>query len=195
MENKLYTENFIEIWKDIKGFEGIYKVSNKGKIKNKFNRIRKTKLNYENGYEYIGLRKEGKYYWKFVHKIVAETFIPNPKGYSIVNHIDEDKTDNRAENLEWCTQKYNMNYGTARLKISKGNSKKVYQYDLKGKLVNVFYGAREAGRILKIRHQGITACCRGEREEYKNYVWKYDLPKNWPKIDTFLIKYRVIIVL
>lgn len=110
--------NMEEIWKYIQGYEGLYQISNLGRVKSlNYNHTKKEKiLQYrinERGYKYISLcvnniRKSFK-----IHRLVAEAFIPNPHNYPCINHKDEDKTNNCVDNLEWCTYKYNSNYGTA----------------------------------------------------------------------------------
>lgn len=115
----------MEIWKDIKGYEGLYQISNYGNVKslerviedNKGSYIKKEKILTptinNRGYYHIGLRNNSKTKYYYVHRLVAEAFIPNPNNYPIINHKDEDKTNNKVDNLEWCTPKYNANYGTA----------------------------------------------------------------------------------
>ena len=116
-----------EIWKDIKGYEGIYQVSNMGKVKSLKRtinnsttyggkatikeRILKPKKD-KDGYEAVGLNKDGKRKDFRVHRLVADAFIPNPNNYPIVNHKDEVKDNNVVSNLEWCTVRYNNTYGT-----------------------------------------------------------------------------------
>ena len=110
-----------EIWKDIEGYEGRYKISNKGRVlslsRYKQNHTKKqyveekiisNYINNKNGYVYVYLCKDGKYKNCRIHRLVAETFIPNPNGFPQVNHIDGDKTNNNVENLEWCTASYNI---------------------------------------------------------------------------------------
>lgn len=112
-----------EIWKDIKGYEGYYQVSNYGRVKSSpriivrgdinqpiKTRIRKSFITM--GYLKLGLSKKGKTENVFVHRLVAEAFIPNPNNYPQVNHKNENKTDNRVENLEWCDSRYNNNFGS-----------------------------------------------------------------------------------
>lgn len=116
-----------EQWKDIKGYEGLYQVSNYGKVKrlehkecNSIQEVRilperilKQTFNFR-GYLKVGLSKDNKTKHVFVHRLVAGAFIDNPNNYPQVNHKDEDKTNNCVDNLEWCTNLYNANYGTRR---------------------------------------------------------------------------------
>ena len=112
-----------EIWKPIANYEGIYEVSNKGHIKSvsryvksnygnmRFQKEKIRKLTINNkGYLIVRLCKNGKYETYLVHRLVANTFIPNPYGYNEVNHKDEDKTHNSVDNLEWCSHNYNIQY-------------------------------------------------------------------------------------
>ena len=125
-----------EIWKDIEGYEGLYQVSNFGRIKS-LPRYHKTKSSYcskerilktihnDRGYEMVGLSKNWKKKKIFVHRLVAETFIENPNNYKQVNHINEmEKDNNTVENLEWCNCKYNCNYGTRNERIRRSKSVK-----------------------------------------------------------------------
>ena len=126
-----------EVWKDIKDFSN-YEISNLGRIKSKekydsINRLKpeiilKTRIT-TNGYEGVSLTKEGKRYNKEIHRLVAETFIPNPENYPVVNHKDEDKLNNKVDNLEWCTISYNNSYGTRLKRVSesqKGEKNHMY---------------------------------------------------------------------
>lgn len=125
--------NFEE-WKDIPGYEGLYQVSNTGKIKGlprvtMQNQILKERILIpgviNNGYLQITLHKNGEHKNFLVHRLVANAFIPNPKNLPEVNHKDEDKANCNADNLEWCTRKYNLNYGTRNQRSAESRRKKV----------------------------------------------------------------------
>ena len=109
---------------------------------------------------------------------MAKYFIENPNNYYFVNHKDECKYNNVAENLEWCTHKYNCNYGTRNKRMCeklinrKDESKLVYQYSKDGVLISVFNSTNEAKR--QGFNQGhVASCCRGERKSHKGYIWSY----------------------
>lgn len=117
------SENLIqEEWKEIPGFENKYWVSNYGRVKNK-NKVMKP-MKYSNGYLGVCLWKDGKQVKISIHRLVAQLFIENPNNYPEVNHKDENKINNFKDNLEWCTHKYNLNYGDVRKKISIANKGK-----------------------------------------------------------------------
>jgi len=111
-----------EIWKDIKGYEGAYQVSNLGRVKSltrkvkTFNGFRTTKgqllkpLKTNRGYYRVDLKQNQKDKYISIHRLVAEAFIPNPNKYLIINHKDNDPSNNAVDNLEWCTQSYNVKY-------------------------------------------------------------------------------------
>lgn len=107
----------MEIWKDIPSFEGLYQASNLGRIRSikhydKMHRLWEGKIltpQFDGKQNYLHISIKGKPYQ--IHRLVAKTFLPNPNNYPEVNHKDENKTNNCVENLEWCTHKYNNNYG------------------------------------------------------------------------------------
>ena len=149
-----------EIWKSTQGF----KVSNKGSVKNNSNRELSLELT-RNGY--LRVTKNNKHY--LVHRLVAQAFIPNPDNLPCVNHKNEDRTDNRVENLEWCTYSYNINYGSRNSKMSK----KVNQLTLEGELVKVFDSIREASRYTGIPAPNILNCCKGNLNKTHGFKWCY----------------------
>lgn len=119
----------MEIWKDILGYEGLYQISNHGRLKSLPKMVGRGKryMSKErivsshkspNGYLRTHLDKEGKRHFFSVHRLVAQAFLDNPNNYPCVNHKNEIRSDNRVENLEWCSFKYNANYGTRNKKIS-----------------------------------------------------------------------------
>lgn len=179
-----------EIWKDIKGYEGLYQVSNLGNVKsinhyNKFGektilykgKVLKQQIIKTNGYLSVNLSKNGKTKKFLVHRLVAEAFITNSNNYLVINHIDENKLNNSLDNLEWCTYLYNNNYGEHSEKISttrsKNKNKKVYQYDLKGNLIKIFNNSMEAKKIMGYKNNSITRCCRKLQKTTGGFIWKY----------------------
>lgn len=105
-----------EIWKPVVEYEGLYEVSNTGLVRSlRYNKIMSPNIN-RYGYKYINLCKDGIIKTKTIHRLVAQAFIPNPDNLPMVNHKDEDKGNNCVENLEWCDQKYNVNYGMSQEK-------------------------------------------------------------------------------
>ena len=168
----LSLENFEgEVWKDIDGYEDSYQVSNLGRVKTKKDKILyKIPCEYyknkkiiilreyknKNGYIQIRLRKNGRFYNHSVHRIVAATFIPNPRNLPDINHRDENKSNNCANNLEWCNATYNNNYGTCKARSSATLRQKAYNgtpvlfFDNKGELLSEFPSISEASRYYPI---------------------------------------------
>ena len=175
-----------EIWKDIVGFEGLYQISDKGNVRSldriiklynggQYKRKGKTlqPLLSKDKYYQIHLLKNGVAKTIKIHRLVATAFIPNPNHFAEVNHKNEIKTDNRVENLEWCTQEYNKRYGTARQRMRLKMSKKVNQYDLNGNFIKTWCGTREIERNLGIFNQSISLCCLGKRNKAGGFKWRY----------------------
>ncbi len=163
------------IWKDIKDYEGIYQVSNDGKVKsleriNSNNCWVKEKILKQTidpkGYQRVMLSKNGKKENARVHRLVAEEFIPNPNNYPQINHKDENKTNNHVSNLEWCNEKYNINYGTGKER----RSRKVICITT-GKVYNSIKEATEFHNISD--KSGITKACQGKRNTCYGLKWMY----------------------
>lgn len=173
-----------ETWKDVVGFEGLYRVSDQGRVYSlKTNRYLRPHSNVErNGYMCLILRKGGKSYGRRVHRLVAEAFIGNPHDFPAVNHKDENPTNNRAGNLEWCTNQYNNLYGTRiERKVSHTNyeavgslqAKPVRQIGKTGETIKVWKSANECKRALGYDNSRIAHCCRGTQKTAYGFRWEY----------------------
>lgn len=162
-----------EIWKDIDGYEGLYQVSNVGRVRSlRRNIILKSKIE-RNGYERVRLSVNNIPKDYSVHRLVANAFIPNPNNYPIVNHKDENRTNNCVENLEWCTQEYNVNYGTGIAKRVKSQSKKVLQFKPDGTFVKEWESTMDVQRNLGFCQSHIVQVCNGKRKIAYSYIWRY----------------------
>ena len=171
-----------ECWKDIEGYEGFYQVSNLGNIRSKYSGkwklMKATKTNHSR--MIVGLYKNGKAKLFLVHRLVAQSFMPNPNRLPEINHKDENPLNNCVENLEWCNQCYNSNYGTSKYRISaklKNGilSKPVEQYCKNGMFIMEYPSAIEASRVLGLNVSGIISCCNNN-PKYSHcggYQWKY----------------------
>ena len=159
-----------EIWKDIPGYVGLYQVSNTGRVKSFKNqyghgvRILKGEKT-QSGYIQVSLNKKR---YK-IHRLVAMSFIPNPDGLPQINHKNEIKTDNRAENLEWCTAKYNINFGSCIERRSAKRGKPVICIETG----NVFASCSAAGRELNLDFSHIAKCCRGILPKHKGFHFMF----------------------
>lgn len=185
-----------EIWKDIEGYEGIYQVSNLGRVKSlsKYVNYRDGRKRFypekilalgiggKNhkiegyGYYHVGLtNKEGKYTSKNVHRLVAKAFVknPDPENFKEVNHIDKNKLNNRADNLEWCDRKTNNHYSKVTERLNESKKRAVDQYDMNWNFIQTISGVREAARIVGDAHCNISRCCNGEQEYCKGFKWKW----------------------
>jgi len=182
----------LEIWKDVVGYEGIYQVSNLGRIRSldkiikgrKFaGKIRRQK-NCRKGYKAITLCSNQIHKTFRVHRLVAIAFIPNPYNKPEINHLNEQPADNRVENLAWSTRKENVNWGSRTAKQVKsfvekkipafGNHPKpVLCFSKENVLVGEYRSAAYAGKITGIDHSHISKCCRGELKTSGGYIWKY----------------------
>lgn len=169
-----------EIWKDKKDYEGHYQISNLSRIKSiKFGKEIILKQHIRGGYLCVNLSKNGIIKSYYVHRLVAEAFIPNPYNLPEVNHKDECKTNNVVTNLEWCDAKYNRNYGdrlkkvAEKLKNKKDWSKPVLQYTLDGEFVREWPSTREAARN-GFNQGNIISCCKGRHKTAHGFIWSYN---------------------
>lgn len=163
----------MEHWKNIKGYEGLYQVSDLGRIRNKRNRILKPTIT-KKGYCRIGLSNNSKVKFYFVHNLVIETF--RGKQNLSVDHIDCNKQNNKIDNLEYVTQQENCirAWKNGLCKIVPYNEKPVIQYDLDGNLINVFKSVSEASRKTNIAKQHISLCCNNLRAKTHGFIFKFD---------------------
>ena len=144
-----------------------------GRKYNKKGRILKLSTN-NNSYLKVGLcNDKGKKRNFFVHRLVCEAFHENPENKPWVNHIDENKANNVASNLEWSTVKENCNHGTRNARNANAKSKAVGQYTLDGNLIKVWQSAMEVHRQLGVDYSAVSKVARGERKTAYGYVWKY----------------------
>ena len=176
-----------EIWKDIKGFEGLYQVSNLGRVKSVCRKVnvsgKSKKIVNERilstcvsgvGYKVVNLSKNGSVKSFSVHRLVAEAFIPNPLNLKEINHRDENRLNNVTGNLEWCDRMYNRHYGTAEERRVLQIVKPIIMCDLKTKKqIREFVSMSEAERTMGIHRQSIYMVCRGKHKQGGGYYWKY----------------------
>jgi archaeosine-15-forming tRNA-guanine transglycosylase len=174
----------VEIWKDIEGYENIYQVSNLGRIRRVNQsgyRIRKQKVN--KGYFLITLSKDAIQKTFLVHRLVGLAFVDNPKMKPEINHLDENKLNNRANNLQWVTSKENANWGTRNSRISEYvrhnpvsvcKTKRVNQIckDTK-KIIATYESMGEVVRKFGYHQGNISECCSGKRREANGFLWSY----------------------
>ena len=171
-----------EIWKDIKGFEGRYMVSNMGRVKSlNYRRTGKEKIlkgrNSGYGYLQVQLCKDGKVKKYLVHRLVATAFLENPQNLPVINHKNEIKSDNRVSNLEFCSYSYNNTYNGRAKKVGKKTaeklSKPVIGINKISGLIIEFPSTREASRQLDIHNGNICDCCNGRKKSAGGYIWFY----------------------
>ena len=170
----------MEIWKDIKGYEGKYQVSNLGNVKSLKRDKVMSPIVRRHGYFGVQLYDgKGKQKTYSIHRLVAQTFIDNPNNYAEVNHKDENKTNNCVDNLEWCTHKQNARYGTRGKRIGEKHtnntwhSKRVAQHTLEGELIQEFPSLAQVKRELGFAQSAICNCARGKIYMAYGYTWKY----------------------
>lgn len=172
-----------EIWKDVDGYDGKYLISNYGRLKSfaqdKTNgKIKLGNLTHKGYLAVLLYDADGNKRWYPVHRLVANAFIDNPDDLPQVNHKDEIKTNNHVDNLEWCTNEYNVNYGTKNERTALANrccpttSKKVYSVDEDGN-IEYFNSIGEAERQTGCSHSNIVRALKGRRNHCGNRQWFY----------------------
>lgn len=165
-----------EEYRDIEGYEGLYEVSNLGNV-NSLNYYRSGKekklkpIKDNNGYLYVCLCKEREHIKYGIHRLVAEAFISNPDNLPQVNHKDEDKTNNKVDNLEWCTAKYNSNYGSRTERSTIAKFKQVLCVETGVVYPSIMEAERELGIVRA--QSNISSVCRGKRKTAYGFHWKY----------------------
>lgn len=175
-----------EEWRDINGYEGLYQVSNFGRVRSILtdshyrSKLLKPTIK-RGGYMRLRLYKNKVGTWFYVHRLVADAFVPNINNKPCINHLDENPSNNYANNLEWCTHKENNNYGTHKERVSKGltnhplKSKIVYQYTRdKSVLLAMYLSAQEAWRQTGINRRHICECALGKLKQAGGYYWSYN---------------------
>lgn len=163
-------------WRSIANYEDRYYVNRDGEILSKCRKtphLRKKKLS-RKGYYTVTLSKDDKAKTHYVHRLVAESFIPNPKNLPEINHINEDKLDNQVENLEWCDRSYNVNYGKRIAKQRANLCKRVIQQTAEGEIIAIFDSTVSASKATGCNSSSIAECCRNvKRKTVGGFVWRY----------------------
>lgn len=173
-------KNTKETWKPVTCTDIVmYEVSSEGNVRNlKTGRILKPFYNTQ-GYARVNLtcayNDKTKQTWKLVHRLVAQAFIPNnDQSKTIINHKDENPRNNSVANLEWCTYKYNANYGTRNERMAKSNSKPIQQLDMKtGLIIATYPSLTEASLSIGIHWSNISMAARGKYKTAGGYGWRY----------------------
>lgn len=169
-----------EVWQDVQGFESIYQVSTMGRVRSLKKGIIKilTPCINNMGYLILTFYANGKQKTFHVHKLVANTFIPRIEGKTYIDHINGIKTDNRVDNLRWCTAKENANFELSienrKKAMRKVCGKSVNQYDLDGNFIATYATLKDAENITGIYYQNIRACCIGKYKRAGKYTWKFN---------------------
>lgn len=162
-----------EIWKQIKGYEGLYEVSNCGNIYSKISHKCLKQMTDKYGYLYVNLYKENKLYHKTVHRLVAEAFIPNTDNLPQVNHKDENKINNIVSNLEWCNNYYNLNYGNRLNKAMEKRKLPILQFTKNMEFVSYYKSIKDAALINGFNGSNICWCLKGNIKSAYGFLWIY----------------------
>lgn len=170
-----------EIWKDIPEFLGVYQVSNLGRVRSldrinaqgrfAVGKVLKSRIG-KQGYPYVILKFGQKQRTLKVHRLVAKAFIENPYNFPMINHKDEDKTNNIVSNLEWCDAKYNVNYGGGIERAASKTREPVAQMDIDGRIIAIYPGFNVAQQKTGVSESKISMCCSGKRKSAGGFKWK-----------------------
>ncbi len=167
----------MEKWKEVYGYDALYEISNLGRIRTKHHGKEGYKKEYRylepidngNGYLRVNLRSNHRQRTAYIHKLVAQAFVDNPNGYSEINHIDEDKSNNNADNLEWCSHLYNCQYGTKNIRASEKRKKKIECVELG----IIFDSLNDAANYFDVGVSAIGNCLKGRSKSCAGYTWRY----------------------
>lgn len=165
----------LEEWRDIKDYEGLYQISNKGNVRSLYfgkQKILKQAIKV-GGYKQVCLYKNKLTKSYQVHRLVGESFIDNPNNSPMINHKDEDGSNNNVENLEWCNNKYNLNYGSRNKRLSKSLSKPIIGINIINGNIICADSALELDQY-GFDHSLISKCCNGIRQSHKGYIWRFE---------------------
>ena len=167
----------IEEWREVFGYDILFEVSNVGEVRTKHHGKKGYQKEYRiiapvdngSGYLKINVPQNNKQKTVYIHKLVAEAFVPNPEGLSEVNHIDENKNNNSADNLEWCTHKYNCQYGTRNERTAQKRMKRVMCNETNV----VFESLEEAAKAFGVCKTAIANCLKGRSKTCAGHTWSY----------------------
>lgn len=166
------------IWKPVVGFEKYYLVSDSGQVQSRCRySVLKPKID-RYGYEVVTLSVNGKQYCRTVHRLVAQAFVPNPNNLPTVNHINENKSDNRSINLEWMSVIANDNYGTRNERMANAKCRSPVEQILHDGTTVRYKGVTDASRKTGIHRASIAMCCKNTRKTAGGYRWRYVNEKN-----------------
>lgn len=183
----------MENWKDVKGYEGFYQVSDLGNVRSLARDVYRQNGTFHHHveekilvpginrycYQYVNLCKNGKRKVMTIHRLVAMAFLPNPENKPMINHKDEVKNNNSVENLEWCSAQYNINFGTRNARMIQNRRSYKFGNAPSAKAVfceelnKTFDCAKRAGEELGIDRSAITKVCKGKRNTVGGFHWKY----------------------